>query len=61
MNIKGLRFLAYTGILITLILSIWYTLHTYKEGNPKWIYLIMTFAIAILLTTNLFQTGRRKD
>jgi len=61
MNSSSLRFLAYTGILITLILSIWYTLRTYQEGNPKWIYLIMTFAISILLSLNLFKSGRRKD
>ncbi len=61
MNIKGLRFLAYAGIVLTLILSIWYTLRTFRDGNPKWIYLIMAFSIAILLSYNLIRPGRQKD
>jgi len=56
-----LRFFAFAGIVLTLILSIWYTIKSYHEGNPKWIYLIMTFGVAILLTTNLIKPGRQKD
>ncbi|MEM6642080.1 MAG: hypothetical protein AAF616_03790 [Bacteroidota bacterium] len=61
MNTSSLRFLAYLGIIVTLVLSIWYTLRTYNEGNPKWIYLVMSFSIAILLSYNLFRPGRRKE
>lgn len=49
------------GIILTLFLSIWYTIKTYNEGNPRWIYLIMAFGIAILLSQNLAKPGRRKD
>lgn len=56
-----LRFLAFGGIVLTLILSIWYTIRSYNEGNPRWIYLIMAFGIAILLTTNLIRPGKQKD
>lgn len=56
-----LRFLALTGIILTLILSIWYTIRSYNEGNTRWIYLIMAFGIAILLTTNLIKPGKQKD
>lgn len=59
MDIKMLRSLAYAGIVLALVLSIWYTGKTYEEGNPKWIYLIMVFGIAIMLTTGLFGKRRR--
>ena len=61
MNIKGLRFLAYVGIVLTLVLSVWYTIRTYKEGDTQWMYLIMAFGIAILLSQNLNRPRRRKD
>ncbi|GAB4250596.1 MAG: hypothetical protein Tsb0034_29790 [Ekhidna sp.] len=60
MNFSSLRFLAFGGIIIAMILSIWYTIKTYNEGNPRWIYLIMAFGIAILLSHNI-RVGRRKD
>lgn len=56
-----MKLIAYLGILLTLILSVWYTVRTYNEGDTKWIYLIMSFAISIMLALNLFKTGRRKD
>ncbi len=56
-----MRFLAFSGVMLTLILSIWYTIKTYKDGDTKWIYLIMAFGIAILLTTNLIGPGKQKD
>ncbi|MDE0472442.1 MAG: hypothetical protein OXH57_10915 [Ekhidna sp.] len=61
MDIRTLRFLAFTGIIFTLVLSIWYTIKTYYEGNLRLIYLIMAFGIAILLTTNLIRPDRQKD
>ncbi|WP_420316718.1 hypothetical protein [Ekhidna sp.] len=61
MNLKDLRVLAFVGILLALFLSIWYLMKTYEEGEPKWIYLILSFGIAILLAQSLRSGGRRKD
>ncbi|WP_425390142.1 hypothetical protein [Ekhidna sp.] len=61
MNLKEMRILAFAGILLVLFLSIWYLMKTYKEGDPQWIYLILAFGIAILLSLNLWTGGRRKD
>jgi len=61
MDVKVLRFLAFGGIILSLLLSIWYTIKSRDEGNPKWIYLMMFFGICILLVSNLIDSGRRKD
>lgn len=61
MNLKTLRFLAYVGIILTFVLSIWYTIRTYNEGNVQWIYLVLAFGIAILLSQNLIRPGKQKD
>jgi len=61
MNLKELRIIAFAGILLALFLSIWYLMKTYNEGNPQWMYLILTFGIALLLVQNLNLGGRRKD
>ena len=56
-----MRFLAFAGILITFFLSVWYTLKTYKEGDTQFIYLFMSFGIAILLFNSVVKPGKRKD
>ncbi|WP_420577053.1 hypothetical protein [Ekhidna sp.] len=61
MNLNNMRMLAFAGILLALFLSVWYLVKTYNEGNPRWIYLILTFGIAVLLSQNLRSGGRRKD
>jgi hypothetical protein len=61
MNPKSIRALSYVGVLLTLFLSIWYFMKTFNEGSPKWIFMIMAFGIAILLSLNLFKGGKRKD
>ncbi|WP_089356547.1 hypothetical protein [Ekhidna lutea] len=61
MNPKLIRPLAFAGIILALFLSVWYLMKTYKEGNPRWIFLIMAFGIAVLLSQNLRGGGRRKD
>ncbi len=53
MNPKGLRFLASAGILMTLFLSVWYLMKTYKDGNPKWVFLIMAMGVVVLLSQSL--------
>lgn len=61
MNLNSMRFIAFMGIILAMILSIWYTIKTYNEGETQWMYLIMAFGIAILLTQNIFGGGKRKD
>lgn len=61
MNTSTLRFFGFMGVILAMVLSIWYTIKTYNEGNTRWIYLIMAFGIAILLTQNLFRPGKQKD
>lgn len=59
MNPKALRFFASAGILLTLFLSVWYLMKTYREGNPRWIFLILAVGIAVLLSQNLGRARRR--
>ncbi|MEQ9468681.1 MAG: hypothetical protein RLN88_14830 [Ekhidna sp.] len=61
MNPKGIRLLAFAGIILTLFLSMWYLMKTYEEGNPRWIFLIMALGMAVLLSQSLMGGGRRKD
>ncbi|MEQ9404128.1 MAG: hypothetical protein RIM99_11105 [Cyclobacteriaceae bacterium] len=60
MTPKGLRFLAYAGIMLTLFLSVWYLMKTYSEGNPRWIYLVLAAGVAVLLSQSIGGTGRRR-
>lgn len=59
MRSKGIRFLALAGILLTLFLSVWYLMKTYKENNPRWIFLILAVGVAILLIQNMGGARRR--
>ncbi|MEO9996953.1 MAG: hypothetical protein ABJI10_05030 [Ekhidna sp.] len=61
MNPRLIRPLAFAGIVLAMVLSMWYLLKTYEEGNPRWIFLIMAFGIAALLSQYLRPKGRRKD
>ncbi|MEP0368663.1 MAG: hypothetical protein ABJN36_12255 [Cyclobacteriaceae bacterium] len=58
MNTKVLRALSYVGITIVMFFSIWYTLKTYREGDPKWNFMILGFGIAILLGMNLIKSRK---
>lgn len=59
MNPKALRAFAYLGVIIVLFFSVWYTMKTYNDGEPKWNFMILAFGIAILLGTNLIK-GRKR-
>ncbi len=61
MDPRLIRPLAFAGVVLAMILSVWYLLKTYEEGNPRWIFLIMALGIAVLLSQNLRPRGRRKD
>ncbi len=56
MNPKAIRFFSYVGITVVMFFSVWYTLKTYREGEPKWNFMILGFGIAILLGLNLIKT-----
>lgn len=60
MNPQIIRALSYVGIVLVLVLSIWYLLRTYQEGNPRWYFLIMAMGIAILLSYNLIGTKKNR-
>jgi hypothetical protein len=59
MNPKALRFFAFAGILLTMFLSVWYLMKTYREGNPRWIFLILAVGVAVLLSQNIGRTRGR--
>ncbi|WP_462252808.1 hypothetical protein [Ekhidna sp.] len=61
MDPRLIRPLAFAGIVLAMALSIWYVVKTYQDGNPRWIFLIMAFGIAALLSQYLKPKGRRKD
>ncbi len=60
MNPNQIRALSYVGIVLVLILSVWYLLRTYQEGNPRWYFLIMAMGIAIMLSYGLISTKKQK-
>lgn len=55
MNQKAIRAFSYLGITVVMFLSIWYTLKTYRAGDPKYNFMILAFGIAILLGMNLIK------
>jgi len=59
MNPKTLRFLGFAGILLTLFLSVWYLMKTYREGNPRWVFLVLAMGVVVLLSQNLIRPRRR--
>ena len=59
MNPKTLRFFASAGILLTLFLSVWYLTKTYKEGNPRWIFLVLAVGVTVLLAQSIGGARRR--
>ncbi|NQZ77800.1 MAG: hypothetical protein HRT61_17095 [Ekhidna sp.] len=61
MDPRQLRAIAFIGIVIAMVLSTWYLIKTYQEGNPRWIFMVMAFGIASLLSQYLRVGGRRKD
>jgi len=58
MDFKFLKAISLVGVVVAMILSAYYVVKTYQEGNPRWYFLVMTMGIALLLTFNLF--GKKK-
>lgn len=59
MNPNALRVFSYIGILIVLALSSLHFYDTWKDGEPRWYFLIMAFSIALLLSYNLIKKNKR--
>ena len=59
MNPKMINFFSYASITAVMFFSVWYTMKTYHEGEPKWNFMILGFGIAILLGLNLIKKKKR--
>lgn len=57
MNPNPIKYLSYLGVTTVMALSGAYFYTTWQKGEPRWYFLIMAFAIALLLSYNL---GSRK-
>ena len=58
MNVRKLRFIAIAGGFLFLFLAVNYFMQSYREGNPKWFYVIASCAMGILLFNTIF--GKRR-
>lgn len=59
MNPKALKFFSYITITAVMFFSVWYTMKTYRDGDPRWNFMILGFGIAILLGLNLIKSKKR--
>lgn len=60
MNPKTLRFFSYLGVTVVMALSGAYFYKTWQKGEPKWYFMIMAFAIGLLLVYNIIGKRRKK-
>ena len=60
MNPKQLRAISFIGILVALVMCIWYLLKTYQDGDTKWYFLIMAMGILMLLSYQTMSGGKKK-
>ncbi|MCP4460145.1 MAG: hypothetical protein GY816_19290 [Cytophagales bacterium] len=62
MERKSLNAISTVGVIISLVLSVWYLIKTYQAGNPKWYFLIMACGIAIMLAYGAAANrGKRRN
>lgn len=59
MNIKRLSRYGIIGGLIVIFLAMDHFIRTYEQGTPKWIYLVLSCGMAIVLFNTLFVKRRR--
>lgn len=59
MNPQMLRFLSYTGVTLVMVLSAAHFYKTWQNGDPRWYFMIMALAIAILLLYNVPKRRKR--
>lgn len=60
MNPKTLQFIAVIGGFLLIFLALAHFMNTYRAGNPKWQYLVMTCGMAIILFNTLFRKKKVK-
>ncbi|XOV91930.1 MAG: hypothetical protein ACFHWX_17195 [Bacteroidota bacterium] len=61
MNPKALRFFSLVGIVVVMILSALYGYRTYQQGETRWYFFILAFAIAILLVFNMIGSRQKRE
>lgn len=54
MNFRKLSRYGVIGGFIVIFLAMDHFIRTYKEGSPKWIYLVLSCGMAIVLFNTLF-------
>lgn len=59
MNPSTLKYLSYVGVTAVMGLSGAYFYKTWRAGEPRWYFLIMAFAIALLLSYNLLSKRKK--
>ncbi|MEQ8580887.1 MAG: hypothetical protein RIC30_06750 [Marinoscillum sp.] len=55
MNPKTVKYLSTLGVTVVMALSAAYFYKTWQKGEPRYYFLIMAFAIALLLSYSLFK------
>ncbi len=58
MNRNFLRGIATAASVVVLVMCLWYVWKTYREGEPRWYFLVMGMGIAMMLIYGVM--GRRK-
>lgn len=53
MNGSPLKFLSYVGVTAVMGLSAAYFYRTWQDGEPRWYFLFLSLAVALLLSFNL--------
>lgn len=48
-----MKSLSYLGVVLVMIMSLFYAYKTWQNGEPRWNFLILGCGIAILLAVNL--------
>tara|TARA_Y100001949_G_scaffold165419_1_gene161129 strand:+ start:422 stop:601 length:180 start_codon:yes stop_codon:yes gene_type:complete len=59
MNPRALKSLSYFLVTVVMAISAAYFYTTWKQGEPRWYFMIMAFSIALLLSYNLLTKKRK--
>ncbi|MCV9386889.1 hypothetical protein [Reichenbachiella ulvae] len=59
MNPRLLQRIGVVGGFLLIFLATSEFLRSYRLGEPKWMYLVMIFGMAIVLTSTLFRKRRK--
>lgn len=59
MNPTALKALSYLMVTIVMMVSSGYFYRTWQDGEPRWYFMILALAIALLLSYNLLTKKNR--